>query len=222
MHRTRTLRGPLRRPSCYVGGTGKSKTRRDLSNPVAGARIPVVSRRISGRDLAPCSGAWPGARAAARKRRPSLWGNLSPFLRDPPSFLGEARPFWGEGGLFRGDPLPVGRGSVFFGRLCVFLGRDLVSFGRGVVFLGRLLSLFGRGSAFFGSPLVFLRRGLVHFGRGVVFLGRPLSPDLRIWRYLPSRITYASRRAGYSFGKAGRSGLDDGSPRRGEARCRGR
>src|SRR3954453_15522862 len=106
MHRTRTLRGPLRRPSCYVGGTGKSKTRRDLSNPVAGARIPVVSQRISGRDLAPCSGAWPGARVAARKRRPSLWGNLSPFLRDPPSFLGEARPFWGEGRLFRGDPLP--------------------------------------------------------------------------------------------------------------------
>src|SRR4051794_5946607 len=132
MHRTRTLRGPLRRPSCYVGGTGKSKTRRDLSNPVAGARIPVVSQRISGRDLAPCSGAWPGARAAARKRRPSLWGNLSPFLRDPPSFLGEARPFLGEGRLFLGDPLPfLARVRLFLGALPLFWGGPRLFFWRG-------------------------------------------------------------------------------------------
>src|SRR4051812_50152253 len=137
MHRTRTLRGPLRRPSCYVGGTGKSKTRRDLSNPVAGARIPVVSRRISGRDLAPCSGAWPGARATARKRRPSLWGNLSPFLRDPPSFLGEARPFLGEGGLFWGGPLPLSPGvRLFLGALCLFWGGPRFFLERGRLFWG--------------------------------------------------------------------------------------
>src|ERR1700760_2352127 len=50
MHRTRTLRGPLRRPSCYVGGTGKSKTRRDTSNRVPESRIPVVLVRLFGGD----------------------------------------------------------------------------------------------------------------------------------------------------------------------------
>src|SRR4051794_22716581 len=183
MHRTRTLRGPLRRPSCYVGGTGKSKTRRDLSNPVAGARIPVVSRRISGRDLAPCSGAWPGARAAARKRRPSLWGNLSPFLRDPPSFLGEARPFLGEGGLFSGDPLPFSTRVRFFREtLRLFGERPRLFWERGRLF-GETPLPFRPGLRLFREPpRLFAERPRPFWERGRLFGETPLpgSPDLAL------------------------------------------
>src|SRR6202012_942473 len=92
-------------------------------------------------------GARPGLPAAARKRRPSLFGGL---------------PLWEDLSFFWADPLSFGEPSSIWER-----GR----------LSWETPPLFGRGPVFFGSPLVHLGRGVVFLGRPLVFFGRSLSPN---------------------------------------------